>query len=80
MRRSIARSANTGISALINQRGDFIKKSEWWTQDALRGDLNLNSELTFYTKHGDFIGRIASFFAVLLLVWIFVSRVKSRLT
>ncbi|MGB4775124.1 MAG: apolipoprotein N-acyltransferase [Daejeonella sp.] len=54
-RRWVARSANTGISAFINQRGDVVKRSEWWTATALKADINLNEELTFYVKHGDII-------------------------
>ncbi len=72
LRRSVARSANTGISALINQKGEFLQKSAWWTEDALRGELNLNNDITFYAEHGDYIGRIAAFFAVLIVVWFMV--------
>ena len=31
-RRSMVRSANTGISAVINQRGDVEKRTAWWRQ------------------------------------------------
>ena len=79
LRRSVARSANTGISALINQRGEILQQSEWWTQDALRGKLNLNSEITFYAANGDFVGRIAAFFAVLMFFWMLVKRVRGKL-
>lgn len=73
-RRSIARSANTGISALINQRGDYIQKSEWWERAWLRGNLNINHHLTFYVRNGDFIGRGAVYLLVLLLIyWIVLS-------
>ncbi|MEN6618357.1 MAG: apolipoprotein N-acyltransferase [Rikenellaceae bacterium] len=58
-RRSIVRSANTGISALINQRGDVVQKTEWWKKGYLRGNLNLNNEITTFVKYGDFIGRVA---------------------
>lgn len=58
-RRSIVRSANTGVSALINQRGDILQKTEWREKAYLRGDLNLNSEITTFVKYGDIIGRIA---------------------
>ncbi|MCL1973853.1 MAG: apolipoprotein N-acyltransferase [Bacteroidetes bacterium] len=68
-RRSIARSANTGISALINQRGDFLQKSAWWEGTYLRGDLNINHTLTFYVRHGDLIGRASVYALVLLLVY-----------
>jgi len=68
-RRAIARSANTGISAFINQRGDILNQSEWWTRIALYGILQANGSLTFYVRYGDYIGRICSFMAVLLLLY-----------
>ncbi len=49
-RRSIARSANTGISAFINQRGDVIQQTDYWIKDVIRGKINMNDDLTFYTK------------------------------
>lgn len=54
-RRWVARSANTGISAFINQRGDVVQETEWWKDAVIKQDINLNSELTFYTKHQDWI-------------------------
>lgn len=54
-RRWVARSANTGISAFINQRGDVVQHTEWWQPAVLKQDINLNSELTFYTKHQDWL-------------------------
>ncbi len=65
-RRSIARSANTGISSTINQRGDVIKKLGWWKRGAFVDEINVNQKLTFYVKHGDYIGRITFFLSVLM--------------
>ena len=73
-RRSIARSANTGISSLIDQRGVEIGRLGWWERDFLKGTLNANSHKTFYTKHGDFLARIAGFLSVLLLLFAFVKK------
>lgn len=74
-RRWIARSANTGISAFINQRGDVVEKTEWWTADALKADINLNDSITFYVSTGDYIVYIAligsAIFFVLLLATFF---------
>ncbi len=67
-RRSIARSANTGISAFIDQRGDVIKATPYWKETAINGNINLNNKMTFYVKYGDFIGRIALFGSVLLIL------------
>ena len=65
-RRDIARSANTGISCFINQRGDATQSTKWWTRTALKGDINLNDEITFYVKSGDIIAKVLSLLAVLL--------------
>ncbi|MBN1599429.1 MAG: apolipoprotein N-acyltransferase [Bacteroidales bacterium] len=76
-RRSIARSANTGISSFINQKGEVIQKLTWWKRGAIRDELNINNKVTFYTKHGDYIGRAAFYLAILLgLVLIFRAVIK----
>ena len=73
-RRSIARSANTGISSLINQKGQELSRIGWWERSGLRDTLNKNDHITFYVKHGDFIGRIAVFLTVILLLYTFLIR------
>jgi len=71
-RRWVARSANTGISAFINQRGDIVQRSQWWTSSALKQDINLNSKLSFYVKSGDYIAKAGSIggglFALILII------------
>ncbi len=67
-RRSIARSANTGISAYINQRGDILQESEYWVPTALKQSINANDQITFYSIYGDFLARIAAFISVLLIL------------
>ncbi len=73
-RRSIARSANTGISAIINQRGEVIQYTDWGVKTAMKGEVNTNNELTFYVRYGDFIGRISSFMAVMLILFLISQR------
>ncbi|SHF68582.1 apolipoprotein N-acyltransferase [Pedobacter caeni] len=65
-RRWVVRSANTGISAFIDQKGNIVKQSKWWTRTALKADINLNSDLTFYVQNGDLIAKLFSLTAVLL--------------
>jgi apolipoprotein N-acyltransferase len=71
-RRSVARSANTGISGFINQRGDVIDKTKWWVYTAKRNKLHLNDEETFYVRNGDYIGRASLFVSVLMLIFYFL--------
>ena len=67
-RRSIARSANTGISAFINQRGEIISQTGWWQPAYLNGQLCLNDEITVFVRHGDIIGRVSKFIFFLFLL------------
>ena len=77
-RRSVARSANTGISCFVNQRGDVLKSTEWWVPTSINGTLNTNDTLTFYANYGDYIGRVAAAFSILLLIWTFVKRFSTE--
>ena len=77
-RRSVARSANTGISGFINQRGDVVECSKYWKPIALRNTLNVNNKITFYSRHGDYIYRAASFVACLVLCFSFVTSILRK--
>ena len=70
-RRDVARSANTGISAFINQRGEIVASTPWWTRTVLKGKVHLNTRETFFVRHGDIVGRAATFlFLLLLALWL----------
>lgn len=73
-RRDIARSANTGISSFIDQRGDDSQVTAYWVPAVITGTLNANSTLTFYVKHGDYLAAMASWVAgIFFLIAIFES-------
>ncbi|MCX6270163.1 MAG: apolipoprotein N-acyltransferase [Bacteroidetes bacterium] len=67
-RRDIARSANTGISCFIDQRGIVHQAAPYWQKDVIKGFPNLNNKITFYTKYGDYIGRICGWMSLILVV------------
>ena len=77
-RRSIARSANTGISAFIDQRGDSHQATEYWVPGAIKGVLNANDKLTFYVRHGDFLARFATYGGGLLFVLALIMHFTQR--
>jgi apolipoprotein N-acyltransferase len=77
-RRWVCRSANTGISAFINQRGDIVKHTQWWTRTAIKQDINLNSEITFYVQHGDYIPQAGSVLAGVGMLFLLVMRLKKK--
>ena len=72
-RRSVARSANTGISELIDPFGRIIKKMGLGERGVLSGELKILDEETIYTKYGDYVGWIA---AALTLLFAGISYVK----
>jgi len=73
-RRWVCRSANTGLSAFINQRGDVVKQTNWWTQDAIKQDINLNSDLTFYVKHGDYLAKAATLISLIIIFFLIIKK------
>jgi apolipoprotein N-acyltransferase len=75
-RRSIARSANTGTSAIINQLGEVQQPTEWWKPAVIKGSINKNDDLTFYTRYGDYIARIALVVALVCMVLSFIYKSK----
>ena len=77
-RRSVARSANTGISCFINQRGDISQRTAYWIPAVIRGTINANDEVTFYVKYGDYIGRIFLLVAGLFLLLTISTSMRKR--
>ncbi len=73
-RRSVARSANTGTSAFINQRGDVSQATAYWVPAVIKQTINTNNMITFYVRHGDYIARASLWAgAFMLLLTIFNS-------
>ncbi len=77
-RRSIARSANTGISCFINQKGEITQPTEWWVPACIKQEINLNNELTFYSQQGDLMGRCSFIGAAFFLVITFLGQIFKR--
>jgi len=77
-RRSVARSANTGISAFIDQRGDIYQKTPYWEKAIIRQKLRTNDRLTFYVKHGDYLSRAAVILAVVSFVAAIINIFRKR--
>ena len=77
-RRSIARCANTGISAIINQKGEIEKQTNYWEEDVLNGSLNLNSELTFFSENGDLIGKTSKWIILFLFLFVGIDLIRKN--
>ncbi len=67
-RRPVIRSANSGISAFINQKGDVIARLDYETKGSLKAEVLANTQRTFYSQYGDIIARLAQFVSLLFLL------------
>lgn len=77
-RRDIARSANTGVSCFIDQRGIISQPTNYWEQATIRAQILFNDKMTFYTIHGDYIARIAVFVGTIFLLLTIVSALTNK--
>ena len=53
-------------------------ESHWWKEEALKGTVNLNDEITFFVAYGDITGRVATFVFCLLLLLGIVRGIMGR--
>ena len=72
-RKTIVRSANTGISGVIDAKGEILQKTKWDEEICITAKVNLNSQTTFYGQFGNYIGRVSVFISILILIIAFVN-------
>ena len=77
-RRAIARSANTGRSGFISARGDVGETLGWEERGVISARVPLNSELTIYTRYGDYLARISEYVLLLCVLYYVAYRVKRK--
>ncbi len=73
-RRDVVQSANTGISAHINQLGEVTKQLPYNVRGSLTVKVRLNEHSSFYTQQGDYIARVSVFMAFLLFFYSFARK------
>jgi apolipoprotein N-acyltransferase len=69
--RYLARSANTGISGIVDPYGRVLMESELFTRQVLVGEVRLIEERTIYARIGDVVAyaSVVVTAAALLLAW-----------
>ena len=77
-RRNIVRSANTGISAVINYKGEIIQSISYGEEGFIKSEVPLFKKITFYVKYGDYIFRISLFFLIIILLHFVATTLKTK--
>ncbi|MBL7957344.1 MAG: hypothetical protein JNM49_05225, partial [Flavobacteriales bacterium] len=77
-RRDVVRSANTGISCIVDQRGIIRQRTEWWQPDAFVARVQPNSTATFFVRWGDLVGGASLICAASLLAALLFRTVGGR--
>lgn len=72
-RRPVARSANTGVSCIIDIRGKRTYETKWWTKAVLKGNIYPETKITPYVRYGDSLLRIGALAAVAIALIVFIA-------
>ena len=77
-RREIARSANSGISAHIDAKGDVLADTLYGDKTALFAEVKLYDKITFYSRAGDLLSRISIFVLGFLVFYTLIKKFQNR--
>ena len=78
--RWVVRSANTGVSAIIDPAGRITDSRPWAMQAVIKTTVPGEKELTFYVRYGDCISKFALGLAVLFWIWHFITIIKRKIS
>ncbi len=77
-RKWVARSANTGISAVINPIGNILETRQWEQTGFIKFNIPAVTGETFFVAHGDVISPVAIFIMIALLLYSIFEFYKKR--
>jgi apolipoprotein N-acyltransferase len=68
----VVRSANTGVSSVIDAKGRVLRRLDWDTEGVIVADVPLLEGKTLYVRTGNWIGKAAvGLFTLLVLIILF---------
>jgi apolipoprotein N-acyltransferase len=68
-RKWIARSANTGISAVIDDKGNLLETQPWEKTAIIKYNIPPSEAETFFVRHGDLISPVAITIMLIIVAW-----------
>lgn len=80
-RKWVARSANTGISAVIDPSGNIVRSAPWNSMEVIKYPIPIsNAGMTFYVRYGDYLYKLASILTIVAILFHIISRIKQKRT
>ena len=73
----LVRAANTGISAIVDPRGQIVSQTNIFQKDSLKGKVKFLKIPTFYAKYGDILVVVCFILSILCLLWSWKGRLKN---
>ena len=77
-RKNIIRSANTGISGIINSRGDEIIRTNYNEETIISANYRENNIVTIYVQFGDYIYRISLFIMIIIYSYYLSLKIRGK--
>lgn len=77
-RRWVMRSANTGVSCIIDPSGAITEFRPWLEAASIRAPIPAVKGMTFYVKFGDVLSKLAILLTILFFVWNIITTIKTR--
>lgn len=78
-RREVARSANSGISAHIDAKGEILSQTKYGEITVLTADIQLYNGETIYVKIGDLISKMSIIILLILSVILLLNKFNLKL-
>jgi apolipoprotein N-acyltransferase len=78
-RRWVARSANTGISCIVDPLGKLQQPLPYWKEGVIEGTVTPGDTFTFYVRFGDLISKAAAALCILVILYSFYLKFTKKL-
>jgi len=74
----VVRAANTGTTGVIDNKGNVLSKTEFYTRTAVKCTIPLNNVSTYYAVNGNYLARFSLFMVGLMFVIAFSKRLREK--
>jgi apolipoprotein N-acyltransferase len=68
-RRSLLRVTNTGVTSLVNAKGELVQSLPMFTAAVMKSELEILTGETYYVRFGDWFAWVMTIFAAALLLF-----------